>query len=254
MVTIPVVSSWPWRHPPLCLITGAARGLGLEVAADLARRGAVVLIASRDRTAAVSAAEQHKNDGDIRPLPQPLDITEPAEVTAAAALVGTEFGRLDVLINNAAAYVDWSETASRADPDRSRQVLDTNLYGTWRMTQAFLPLLRASEHPRIVNVASAAGSHGDQDYGLTAGGGAAASYAISKAAVLALTSTFAAELAATPIIINAVDPDLTATWPGAEASGARPAAASAPGVTWAATLPDNGPRGGFYRDGASLPW
>ena len=192
--------------------------------------------------------------GDIRALPQPLDIDEPREVAAAAALVDSEFDRLDVLVNNAAAYVDWSETASAADLERSRQVLDTNLYGTWRMIQACLPLLRASEHPRIVNVASAAGSHGDRVYGLAARGGAAASYGISKAAVLALTSTLAAELAETPIIINAIDPDLTATWPGAEASGARPASASALGVVWAATLADDGPRGGFYRDGAGLPW
>ena len=171
-----------------------------------------------------------------------------------SASIGTEFGRLDVLINNAAAYVDWSETASAADLDRSRLVMDVNLYGTWRMTQTMVPLLRASEHPRVVNVASGAGPHGDAVYGLAARGGAAASYGISKAAVLALTSTLAAELAGTPIIVNAVDPDLTATWPGAEASGARPASLSALGVVWAATLPDNGPRGGFFRDGTTRPW
>jgi NAD(P)-dependent dehydrogenase (short-subunit alcohol dehydrogenase family) len=194
------------------------------------------------------------DEGDLRALPHPLDIGEPEDAAAAAAHIRDEFGRLDVLVNNAAAYVDWSETASRADLDNSRAVMNTNLYGTWAMIQAFLPLLHRSEHPRIVNVASAAGSHGDPIYGLAARKGAAASYGISKAALLALTSSLAAELADTPIIINAVDPDLTATWPGAEATGARPAAASADGVVWAASINDDGPRGGFYRDGHTLPW
>jgi NAD(P)-dependent dehydrogenase (short-subunit alcohol dehydrogenase family) len=106
-------------------------------------------------------------------------------------------GRL-VLVNNAAAYADWTETATGAGLAASRAVMDTNLYGTWRMIQAFLPLLRRSEHPRIVNIASGAGSHGDEQYGLAARHGAAASYGISKAAVLALTATLAAELGDTP--------------------------------------------------------
>jgi len=95
-----------------------------------------------------------------------------------------------VLINNAAAYVDWAETATGADLARSRAVMDTNLYGAWNITQAMLPLLRASDHPRVVNIASGAGSHGDERYGLSSRHGAAASYGISKAALLALTATW----------------------------------------------------------------
>jgi NAD(P)-dependent dehydrogenase (short-subunit alcohol dehydrogenase family) len=106
----------------------------------------------------------------------------------------------------------------------------------------------------VVNIASGAGSHGDERYGLSSRQGAAASYGISKAALLALTATLAAELAGTPVIINAVDPGLTATWPGAETMGARPIADSVPGIVWAATLPDDGPRGGFFRDGQPHPW
>jgi NAD(P)-dependent dehydrogenase (short-subunit alcohol dehydrogenase family) len=159
-----------------------------------------------------------------------------------------------VLVNNAAAYADWGETATGADLAASRAVMDTNLYGTWHMTQAFLPLLRRSEHPRIVNVASGAGSHGDKQHGLAARRGAAVSYSVSKAAVLALTAALAAELDGTPVIVNSVDPGLTATWPGAEAMGARPVSDSVPGIVWAATLPDDGPRGGFFRDGQPYPW
>lgn len=246
--------NWSWTAPPVCLITGAARGLGVEVAVELARRGATVLVAGRDPAAVATAVAERRSDSLLRAVTQPLDITDAGQVAAVADAVGADHGRLDILINNAAAYVDWTETATGADLERSRAVMDVNLYGTWRMIQAVLPLLRASEHPRVVNVASGAGSHGDLQYGLTVRSGAAASYGVSKAALLALTATLAAEWAGTPIMINAVDPDLTATWPGAETMGARPAEVSAAGVVWAATLPDNGPRGGFFRDQKPLPW
>jgi NAD(P)-dependent dehydrogenase (short-subunit alcohol dehydrogenase family) len=132
--------------------------------------------------------------------------------------------------------------------------METNLFGAWRLSQALLPLLRRSPSPRIVNVSSGAGSHDDAAFGLRARGGAAATYGISKAALNALTATLAAELVETTVLVNAVCPGLTATWPGAEEMGARPVAESAPGVVWAATLPDDGPRGGFFRDAAPLPW
>ena len=177
-----------------------------------------------------------------------------ASVVAAATTIRDSYGRLDVLINNAAAYADWAETATAADLSQSRAVMDINLYGAWRMIQVMLPLLRATDHPRIVNIASGAGSHGDQRYGLGTRRGAAASYGVSKAALLALTAIVAAELDDTLVLVNAVDPGLTATWPGAEAMGARPVADSVPGIVWAATLPDNGPRGGFFRDEQPHPW
>jgi NAD(P)-dependent dehydrogenase (short-subunit alcohol dehydrogenase family) len=248
--------AWPWEHPPVCLITGSAHGLGQAVAGTLARRGATVLLSARDPAKAVAAAALLGTaaTGELRPLPTGLDVADRASIDAAAADIRGSYGRLDVLINNAAAYVDWAETATAADLSQSRAVMDINLYGPWSMIQAMLPLLRESRHPRVVNIASGAGSHGDEQYGLSARGGVAASYGVSKAAVLALTATIAAELAGTPVIVNAVDPDLTATWPGAEAMGARPVAESVPGIVWAATLPDDGPRGGFFRDKQPHAW
>jgi NAD(P)-dependent dehydrogenase (short-subunit alcohol dehydrogenase family) len=161
---------------------------------------------------------------------------------------------LDVLVNNAAAYVDWAERGLTADLDSARSVMETNLFGPWLMAQATVPLLRKSPRPRLVNVASGGGSHADQAFGLARRGGRAASYGISKAALLALTSTLAAELAGTPILVNAVCPGLTATFDGAEQMGARPVEAGADTVVWAVLLPDDGPSGGFFRDGAPLPW
>ena len=246
--------TWPGSSPPACLISGASGGLGRAVAERLARAGAAVVITSRDPGRAAAAAAELAGAGEVRALPAGLDVADAGSVDAAVRAVADLTGRLDVLVNNAAAYADWGETATGADLAASRAVMDANLYGTWQMIQAFLPLLRRSEHPRIVIVASGAGSHGDEQYGLTARRGAAASYGISKAAVLALTATLAAELGGTPVIVNAVDPGLTATWPGAEAMGARPVAESVPGIIWAATLPDDGPRGGFFRDGRPHPW
>ena len=234
-------------HGRVVLVTGAGRGIGREVARQLAGLGAEVHAAARDPAAVAGIAGVHA-------LAAPLDVADAAEVAAAAAELEQRAGRLDVLVNNAAAFVDWSETASAADLDAAAAVLGTNLLGAWRTIQALLPLLRRSEHARIVNVSSGAGSHGDEQFGLARRGGAAASYGISKAALNALTSTFAAELAGTPVLVNAVCPGLTATWPGAEEMGARPVADGAASVVWAATLPDDGPSGGLFRDGRPLAW
>ena len=236
------------------LVTGAARGIGLEVARQLAQRGATVLISARDAERARAAAREIADAGDVRPLSAGLDVADGASVRAAAAALGRDPGRLDVLVNNAAAYVDWTETAGAADLAAAEAVVQTNLFGAWRVTQALLPLLRQSPHPRVVNVSSGAGSHGDEQFGLTRRGGAAATYGVSKAALNALTATLAAELDGTPVLVNAACPGLTATWPGAEQMGARPVAEGAASVVWAATLPDDGPRGGLFRDGRPLPW
>ena len=235
----------------VALITGAAHGLGLEVARQLATTGVDVVIAARDPAAAAAAA---KGLDGVSALTVGLDVGEPDSVRRATESWAENPGRLDILINNAAGYVDWSELASSADLEAADRVMQVNLYGSWRMTQAFLPLLRISAHPRIVNISSGAGSHADRGFGLAARRGAAATYGVSKAALNALTSTLAAELAGTPVIVNAVCPGLTATYPGAEAMGARPVAESAAGVVWAATLSDDGPRGGFFRDREPLGW
>ena len=223
---------------PVALVTGAARGIGAEVAAQLGRSGWTVLAAAR-----------RPEQGQVA-----LDVDDAASVASAVDLVRREHGRLDALVNNAAAFVDWSETASGADLDAARGVMETNLFGSWRTTQAFLPLLRESAHARVVMVSSGAGSHTDDRFGLTARGGAAASYGITKAALNALVATLATELAGTGILVNAVCPGLTATYPGAEAMGARPVAEGAASVLWAVTLPDDGPSGGFFRDGEPLGW
>ncbi|MGB7447868.1 MAG: SDR family NAD(P)-dependent oxidoreductase [Ornithinimicrobium sp.] len=232
---------------PTALVTGASRGIGAAVADRLAGEGFRVVVTARDRAAAQRVVDRLPGQGH---LPHALDVTVPESV--AAAVEGLQ--SLDVVVSNAAAYVDWGETVLSADLHTARAVMETNLYGPWQLAQVCVPLLRLSAHPRWVSVASGGGSHGDEAFGLTRRGGRAASYGISKAAALALTSTLAAEVVDTPILVNAVCPGLTATFEGAEQMGARPIEAGADSVMWAVLLPDDGPRGGFFRDGEPMPW
>jgi NAD(P)-dependent dehydrogenase (short-subunit alcohol dehydrogenase family) len=238
---------------PVAVVTGAARGIGLEVAAQLARSGMRVILTARRARAAEAAAGPLLDEGlDIVPLG--LDIGSEPDVRGLADRIEAEIGRVDVLVGNAAAPADWAELPSTADLTAVRRTLDVTLLGTWRVVQALLPALERSPHPRVVLVSSGAGSHGDPVFGLTTAGGTRASYGISKAAVNALTVKLAAELEGTGILVNAVCPGLTATAPGMREMGAQPVAEGAAGIVWAATLPDGAPSGCLFRDGAPLPW
>ena len=237
----------------VALVTGASRGIGFEVCRQLGELGMTVILSGRDPEKVGEAAKTLAADG-LEVSPKTLDVSSDESVRQVAGEVEREYGRLDVLVNNAAGYADWSEMPSAADLSSALQLLGTNLLGPWRTCQAFLPLLRRSVHGRIVNVASGAGSHGDQQFGLTTNHGATASYGISKAALNALTAKLAAELEGSGILVNSVCPGLTATAPGMEAMGARPVPEGAASVVWAAVLPDDGPTGGFFRDGKPLPW
>jgi NAD(P)-dependent dehydrogenase (short-subunit alcohol dehydrogenase family) len=222
------------------LVTGANRGIGREVCRQLAARGHTVLLTARDVAAARAAA------ADIPgALPMPLDVTDAASITAAASEVAHRFGKLDVLVNNAAISYDTWQRAVSADLSVVREAAETNLYGPWRLVEEFLPLLRVSEHPRIVNVSSEAGS-------LASMGGGTPAYTVTKVALNALTRMLAAELRGEGILVNAVCPGWVATDMGGP--GGRPVADGAASVVWAAVLPDNGPTGGFFRDGRPLPW
>lgn len=228
---------------PAAVVTGANRGIGLEVARQLSERGYTVVLTARDLAAAERAARSLGPAGPV--LPCRLDVTDAVSIAAAATLVERELGRADVLVNNAAIDYDTDQRAARADLDRVARDLDTNLMGAWRVTQAFLPLLTRSPHPRIVNVSSESGSI----TGLTSGGTPA--YAVGKAGLNALTRLLAADLRADGVLVNAVCPGWTDTDMG---QGGRPVEQGAASVVWGAVLGDDGPTGGFFRDGHSLPW
>jgi NAD(P)-dependent dehydrogenase (short-subunit alcohol dehydrogenase family) len=174
-----------------------------------------------------------------------LDVRDEASIGAAAELVQARFGRLDGLVNNAAISYDAGERATTVRLETVHDALETNLFGAWRTIQRFLPLLRKSRHGRIVNVSSEAGSISEMEAGTPA-------YAVSKAALNVLTRIVAAELRADRILVNAVCPGWTATDMGGR--GGRPVAEGAASIVWGIVLPDDGPTGGFFRDGAPLPW
>ena len=235
---------------PLALVTGAARGIGAEVARQLAEAGYAVLVTARDPDAAAQLASALVAEGH-EAVPLPLDVADPDSVADLAAELGDR--PLHLLVNNAAAFADWTETAATADLDHALEVFDTNLFGPWRLVQALLPALRRGAPARIVNVGSGSGSHGDPQFGLSTSP-ASATYAVSKAALHALTVKLAVELRGEGILVNAVDPGRTATAPGMEEMGARPVADGAASVVHAALLASDGPTGTFTRDGEPLAW
>jgi NAD(P)-dependent dehydrogenase (short-subunit alcohol dehydrogenase family) len=229
---------------PIAIVTGANRGIGLEVCRQLAEHGFHVLLGSRDSAKGVAAAQRIRATGGTIEAVE-LDVTNQQSIDRLHRLVADRFGRIDVLVNNAAILYDSGSHAVDADLQIVQQALDTNLFGAWRMCLSFIPLLRRSRHGRIVNVSSEAGS-------LTSMGGGTPAYGTSKVALNALTRMLADELRGARILVNSVCPGWVATDMGG--AGGRPVAEGAASVVWAALLPDNGPTGGFFRDGARLPW
>jgi NAD(P)-dependent dehydrogenase (short-subunit alcohol dehydrogenase family) len=223
----------------ISLVTGGNRGIGREVCRQLAELGYTVILTARDPGAAAQAARA------VGAEARQLDVTSRASVAGAAHWTRQRYGKLDVLVNNAAITYDTWQRAVSADLDVVREAAETNLYGPWLMVQEFLPLLRNSDHPRIVNVSSEAAS-------LASMGGGTPAYTASKVALNALTRMLADDLRRDRILVNAACPGWVATDMGGP--GGRPVAEGAASVVWAATLPDSGPTGGFFRDGRPLPW
>jgi NAD(P)-dependent dehydrogenase (short-subunit alcohol dehydrogenase family) len=217
---------------PTALVTGANRGIGLEVARQLAAAGFEVLAGARDPAGVPEIA-------GVRAVR--LDVTD--QPTIAALRRETE--ALDVVVNNAAIHYDTWQSALTADLDVVREALETNTLGAWRVAMAFAPLLRASPHGRLVNVSSGGGA-------LTGMRDGAPAYSISKAALNALTLMLADALRRDAVLVNAVCPGWVATDMGGP--GGRPVSDGARGIVWAATLPDDGPTGGFFRDGRPIDW
>ncbi len=226
------------------VVTGANRGIGLEVARQLARDGFTAILTARDAAKAGAAAERLRAEGlDVES--RQLDVADPASVAAFGAWLERDHDRLDALVNNAAIHYDTWQTGVEADLDVAREALETNVLGAWRVTQACLPLLRRAAGARIVNVSSGAGA-------LTDMGGGTPAYRTSKAALNALTRILAAELRGEGILVNAVCPGWVATDMGG--AGGRPVAQGAASVMWAVRLSDDGPTGGFFRDGRRIDW
>ena len=228
---------------PTVLITGANRGLGLETAHQLGEKGYHVLVGIRSREAGRQAEALLRGAG-IRADLIDLDMRDPESINAAVDAAFKLAGRLDALINNAAMHYDTHQRVGAPDFDIVEEALTVNALGPWRMAVAALPLLERSSRPRIVNVSSESGAWSSMT-------GTTPAYSLSKLALNGLTRMMAAEWKDQGILVNAVCPGWTATDMG---GGGRPVPEGAKGIVWAATLPDDGPTGGFFRDGAPIDW
>ncbi len=234
---------------------GRAEGIGFEVCGQLADQGITVFLTSRSMERAALLADRLTAEAEKRDVrPFELDVTRVDQIERLNDELERIGGKLDILINNAAGVAPFGERADSADLEVASEVMNATLFGAWRMCQTLLPLLRKSSSGRIVNVSSGAGSHGDEMFGLTSDNAMGTSYAVAKAALNALTVKLAREEGTSGVLINAVCPGFTATFPGAEAMGARPVKDGATGIVWAAQLPAGGPTGGFFRDGKPLLW
>lgn len=208
----------------IALVTGASRGIGKEVARQLAERGFHVIGTSRSQ----------------------LDVTDPQSIEALASRIEREFGHLDVLVNNAAILLDEGKSIVDVTPDEFEDTWRANTLGPFLLTNRLVPLLRKGKHARIVNVSSGAGQ-------LSSMTGYAPSYSTSKAALNAITILLANALRRDHILVNCADPGWVRTDMGGPAAP-RSVAQGADTIVWLATLPDDGPTGGFFHDRRAVAW
>jgi NAD(P)-dependent dehydrogenase (short-subunit alcohol dehydrogenase family) len=224
---------------PVALVSGASRGIGREVARQLAAdHGYLVLAGARDPGSA--GDPDHESIRWVQ-----LDVADQGSVDRLAGEVSGDPGSLNALVNNAGIYGSPTSAADY-DLDEAHAVLETNLFGAWRLIQATLPLLRQSGHGRIVNVSSGAGQLSDMN-------GGRAAYRISKSGLNALTRTVASDESGSGLLVNTMCPGWVRTDMGTDAAP-RSVEEGADTAVWLATLPDDGPNGGFFRDREPIPW
>jgi NAD(P)-dependent dehydrogenase (short-subunit alcohol dehydrogenase family) len=240
----------------VALITGANKGLGLETGRQLGKLGYTVLLGSRDALKGEVAARQLRDDGvDARVVR--LDVTKQSDIDAAAAQIESEFGKLDVLVNNAGVMIEkgWTKnTTSETTIENLRATFEANLFAVFAVTKAMLPLLKKSEAARVVNVSSILGSvslqatKGSPTYSTKL-----FAYNASKAALNVLTISLAHELRKTKIKVNSAHPGWVKTDLGGSAAPMSVVEGAKTEVELA-TLGEEGPTGGFFHDGREIAW
>jgi NAD(P)-dependent dehydrogenase (short-subunit alcohol dehydrogenase family) len=236
----------------IALITGANKGIGLEIARQLGTQGITVLIGARDEKRGSVAAEKLQAE-NIDAHAVQLDVTNQQSIDAAAKHIESKFGKLDILVNNAGIAID-NAPPSQLDMEILRRTYETNFFGVFAVTKAMLPLLHNSQAGRIVNISSGLGSltqNSDPNYEYAQVKYLA--YNSSKTALNAMTVQFAHELKDTPIKVNSADPGYVATDINNN-NGPRTVQQGASTPVRLATLPADGPTGSFFDDNGVVPW
>jgi NAD(P)-dependent dehydrogenase (short-subunit alcohol dehydrogenase family) len=237
------------RKDRIALVTGGNRGIGFEVCRQLARNGLFVILTARDRSEAEQAAEKLQGEG-LDVIAHQLDVTDQSSVSAADHFVRWDHGRLHVLVNNAGVSMDQDRAIhsifDAPAVETLRDTLEPNLFGPLRTCRAFIPLMKEGGYGRVVNVSSELAS-------LSRMGDGYPTYRISKTGLNALTRILATELKGTGVLVNAGSPGWVRTDMGGP-QAPRSVEEGADTIVWLATLPDDGPTGGFFQDRKPLPW
>jgi NAD(P)-dependent dehydrogenase (short-subunit alcohol dehydrogenase family) len=231
----------------IALVTGADRGIGYEVCRQLAGKGLAVILTGRNEAAVENAATTLQRE-KLDVTPHTLDVTDPQAVARLEVSVRRRWGRLDVLVNNAAFYHDTEarNDVASVDTELVRTSMETNLLGPLRLIQTFLSLMRAHTYGRIVNVSTTMAQLASMTGGWPA-------YRFSKVALNALTRVLAAEVRDSNILVNSVSPGWVRTEMGGP-DATRSVEEGAETILWLATLPDGGPTGGFFFDKKPIDW
>ncbi len=232
-------------EPRVAVVTGANRGIGLEICRQLAQEGIYTILTSRDEVKGQSARQELVREGLEIGYHQ-LDVTDPESIQRLAGYIEKEHGRLEILVNNAGIAIDKGTGVLHTDLETLRQTMETNLYGPLRLCQALVPLMRRQNYGRIVNLSSSMGQ-------LSGMGSEAPSYRMSKTALNALTRILATYLEGSGILVNSMCPGWVRTDMGGR-SASRSVKEGADTAVWLATLSGDGPTGGFFRDRKPIPW
>ncbi|MFB2346702.1 SDR family oxidoreductase [Priestia megaterium] len=233
------------NHTKVALVTGGNRGIGYELVRQLAMKGFKVILTSRNSETGHKAVQKLKDSHlDVSFLT--MDINNQTSIGQAAAKVSEQYGRLDVLINNAGIYLDKNQKLVDMDPSVLEKTLEMNFFGAYHVIRSFMPLMEQQAYGRIINVSSEYGAMSEMS---SPGVGA---YKLSKLILNGLTQLIAAERTK-DIKINAVDPGWVSSDMGGPSAPRTPQQAAS-SILWLATIGPEGPSGGFFKDGKQINW
>jgi NAD(P)-dependent dehydrogenase (short-subunit alcohol dehydrogenase family) len=235
------------------MVTGANKGIGFEIARQLAKKDITVIIGARDRDRGAAAGKRLQSEKLDAHFVQ-IDVNRATSIQAAVGKIKDEFKRIDILVNNAGIMIDSESGILELDPVVFHNTLETNAFGPLLLTQACLPIMKANGYGRIVNMSSTLGSlseivNPDSPYEAVL----SPAYRLSKTLLNGITALLAGELRGTNILVNSACPGWVRTDMGGDRAPLTPEQGADTPV-WLATLPDGGPSGGFFRERRPIPW